>query len=264
MKGWPRAWSYSISVHIVLAVVVGILYVYHHTEYLPKAEGIRVHIGGVAGTGHGGAIKSNASSQEQDGADDQKEARRKKLLQSAMSAIEEQRLSPPKEDFVEKVTQKDAPIGKEASDGSKRQASAPSSGEGKANSGMGRDTGGNGQGSGNGSNPLAEAGFDSNGDGTYTAKSAEGLNYTIINQVEASYPQAAKDANYTRTVVVEARFLVDTQGNVERVSILNSPPNLGFKEAAINALYQWKFEPITYKGYPIKVYFRKSIRFEPN
>lgn len=130
----------------------------------------------------------------------------------------------------------------------------------QVNSGIGGSTSGSGTlGTG-----LSGGNFSSNGDGTYTALSSTGIDYTILNSVEAEYPEEARAVGYTRNIRVEAVILVGLDGNVESVSILNNVPNLGFREAARQALLQWKFSPIYYQGTNIKMKFYKNIYFEPS
>lgn len=110
---------------------------------------------------------------------------------------------------------------------------------------------------------LAGENFVSNGDGTYTALSPSGIDYHILHSVEANYPEEARAVGYVRTICVEAAILVGLDGNVESVTILNDVPNLGFRDAARQALMQWRFSPIYYQGINIKMKFYKNIYFEP-
>lgn len=107
------------------------------------------------------------------------------------------------------------------------------------------------------------AGFVDNGDGTYTANANAMLSYRIIRDAKVVYPEEARSIGYAKTVVVHARILVGVNGKVEVVQIVSRTPNLGFKEAAESALWNMKFAPITYKGYKIKMYFQKTIYFQP-
>lgn len=132
----------------------------------------------------------------------------------------------------------------------------------------GRVSGNNAQGGGNGGTgkagtALIGGNFMSNGDGTYTALSPAGINYTIVQSVEANYPEEARAVGYTRPVCVEAEILVGLDGSVEAVTVLNHVPNLGFREAARAALLQWKFSPIYHQGVNIKMKFYKNIYFDP-
>ncbi|ROP58993.1 outer membrane transport energization protein TonB [Enterobacter sp. BIGb0383] len=121
-------------------------------------------------------------------------------------------------------------------------------------SGVGRNTGdlsGNGQ-------------FTANGDGTYTAQGAAGISYKIVTDATTKYPQEARSIGFNKIVKVKVRFLVGLDGAVEAVEILNPDiPNLGFREAAMTAIKAMRFQPIWYQGNNIKVYFRKTIVFQP-
>ncbi|SFL64674.1 energy transducer TonB [Pelosinus propionicus] len=118
-----------------------------------------------------------------------------------------------------------------------------------------------GQGAGNGI--FSNGNFLSNGDGSYTALNAEGISYTILRDADARYPEEARSIGYNRVVSVQAKILVGLDGSVESVEILNSVPNLGFKESATQALRKMQFAPIYYQSHNVKMYFTKRIYFQP-
>lgn len=114
-----------------------------------------------------------------------------------------------------------------------------------------------------GNGMFSNGNFLSNGDGSYTALNAEGISYTIIKDADAKYPEEARSIGYSRVVSVQAKILVGLDGLVENVEIVNSVPNLGFKESAIQALRKMQFAPIYYKNHNIKMVFVKKIYFQP-
>lgn len=106
--------------------------------------------------------------------------------------------------------------------------------------------------------------FTANDDGTYTAQGAAGISYKIVTDATTKYPQEARSIGFNKIVKVKVRFLVGLDGTVETVEILNPDiPNLGFREAAMAAINAMRFQPIWYQGNNIKVYFRKTIVFQP-
>lgn len=107
------------------------------------------------------------------------------------------------------------------------------------------------------------AGFSANGDGSYTATSGTGLSYRILQDAEAHYPEEARALGYASTVPVTGRVLVGTDGNIESVHILTDAPNLGFRQAAEEAFWGMRFAPIVYQGHPIKLWFEKTLIFQP-
>ena len=149
-------------------------------------------------------------------------------------------------------------IGGDASGGS-GTGNGDGAGEG---SGSGNGAG-EGDGSGNGTGGGLGAGFIDNGAGSYTAPDASGIDYQILQDARAVYPDEARSIGYAKTVSVTAHILVGLDGSVESVSILSNPPNLGFREAAESALWQMRFSPMTYEGHPVKVPFEKTIYFQP-
>lgn len=104
--------------------------------------------------------------------------------------------------------------------------------------------------------------FTANSDGSYTAHSTKGLDFEIIYQVDPNYPRQAEVMRYGKTVVVEARFLVDVNGRVEKIELTKSFKKFGFDKEVVTALKKWKFKPIVYKGKKMKVYFNKEFVFK--
>lgn len=101
-----------------------------------------------------------------------------------------------------------------------------------------------------------------NKDGTYTALSNNGIKYKILKEIEAIYPKQAENINYRKKVIVKAKFMVNENGEVENIFIVQSHKKLGFDDAVISALKKWKFSPIYYNNKIIKVYFQKEFVFE--
>lgn len=104
--------------------------------------------------------------------------------------------------------------------------------------------------------------FTANADGSYTAHSAKGLDFKISYQVDPDYPRLAEVIRYSKTVVVEARFLVDLEGDISKIKITKSHEKFGFDKEVRKALRKWKFKPITHNGKKLKVYFNKKFVFK--
>ena len=79
----------------------------------------------------------------------------------------------------------------------------------------------------------------------------------LIKQVNPVYPQVARQARVEGMVILEAK--TDEQGNVVDARILRSIPVLD--QAAIDAVKQWKYEPLIIGGKPRKVLFTVTVRF---
>ena len=114
-----------------------------------------------------------------------------------------------------------------------------------------------------GENTIKETNFIENSDGTYTAVSSKGIDFKILKEISPNYPRQAEMARYNKTVIVEAKFLVGTDGSVEDVKIIKSHEKFSFDKEVIQALKKWKFKPIVYKDRNIKVYFNKEFIFTP-
>ncbi|WP_300362504.1 energy transducer TonB [Fusobacterium sp.] len=113
------------------------------------------------------------------------------------------------------------------------------------------------------SNPFENENFMINSDGTYTALTTQGIPFEILRQFDPKYPKQAENIRYRKVVTVKVRFLVDLNGQVQDIKILQSHAKLGFDKEVLDSLKRWKFKPIFYKGKNIKVYFIKEFIFEP-
>lgn len=82
----------------------------------------------------------------------------------------------------------------------------------------------------------------------------------VIKFVKPDYPLLAKRAG--RQGVVRLRFLVTKNGNVTSVKVLSAPQGLGFAEAAVAAVKQWKFETPTVGGRAVSAWIVQAIRFQ--
>ena len=122
--------------------------------------------------------------------------------------------------------------------------------------------GGSTKGTGNGDEGFG-SNFISDGDGSYIALSAKGINYEIINEVEPDYPSQAESIGYSKQVKVTVKFLVGLKGNVEKAEITQSHKDLGFDAEVMKAIKKWRFKPIYHNGKNIKVYFVKTFVFDP-
>lgn len=79
----------------------------------------------------------------------------------------------------------------------------------------------------------------------------------LLKKVDAIYPEIARVAGVEGVVILEAE--TDTQGNVVRVQVLRSIPLLD--QAAVDAVRQWKYEPMIIDGHPKGVVFTVTLAF---
>jgi len=79
----------------------------------------------------------------------------------------------------------------------------------------------------------------------------------LIKEVFPKYPEVARQARVEGIVILEAK--ADEQGNVIDAKVLRSIPLLD--QAAIDAVKQWKYEPLTINGKARKAIFTVTVRF---
>lgn len=75
-----------------------------------------------------------------------------------------------------------------------------------------------------------------------------------------TYPKKARKMGITGYVLMN--ILVNKNGKVEKVTVLESEPAGIFDEVAIASIEQWSFKPAQYKGQNVKVWAKQKIRFD--
>lgn len=83
---------------------------------------------------------------------------------------------------------------------------------------------------------------------------------TPIAHVPPIYPFQAKRRGIEGWVKV--KFLVNSQGRVEQVSILAADPETIFDQSVLNVLPKWRFAPGTIEGISVNTWVVTTIRFE--
>lgn len=98
---------------------------------------------------------------------------------------------------------------------------------------------------------LEQAGGESEGNADTPPK--------VLTRSEMEYPSnAAKEGLHGYVVV---NLLIDTDGNVEMVKVLESQPSGVFDAAATRGVKDWKFTPGKNKGKPVKLWAKQKIKF---
>jgi protein TonB len=82
----------------------------------------------------------------------------------------------------------------------------------------------------------------------------------LVKRVQPIYPEMARQAGVGGKVVVQ--FYVDKKGDVKKAQVIKADPRgLGFEEAAVEAVMQWKFTPALQREYPVGVWVAQTITF---
>jgi TonB family protein len=82
----------------------------------------------------------------------------------------------------------------------------------------------------------------------------------LIKQVDPHYPEVARQGRVEGVVILEC--ITDVDGNVADVKVLRSIPLLD--QAAVDAVKQWKYEPMMIDGKAHPVIFTVTVRFKLN
>jgi TonB family protein len=81
------------------------------------------------------------------------------------------------------------------------------------------------------------------------------------SKVAPAYPEPTRLKRIEGRVILQA--VVRSNGTVDEIEILScNRPELGFEEASIDAVSQWRYEPATYLGQAVDVYFTVRVDFE--
>lgn len=75
-----------------------------------------------------------------------------------------------------------------------------------------------------------------------------------------TYPKKARSMGLTGHVTMN--LLINKEGRVEQVKVLESEPADVFEEVAIAGVKTWHFKPAQYKGEAVKVWAKQKIRFD--
>lgn len=77
---------------------------------------------------------------------------------------------------------------------------------------------------------------------------------------QVDYPRRARERGITGYVTMN--LLINADGEVERVNVLESEPAGVFDDAAVASVSAWRFDPATYKGIPVKLWAKQTLRFD--
>ena len=81
-----------------------------------------------------------------------------------------------------------------------------------------------------------------------------------VKRVNPVYPEEAKKAGVSGVVILDAT--IGTDGSVVKAVILRSIPMLD--QAALDAVYQWEYEPTLLNGEPVEVVMTVTVNFALN
>lgn len=84
----------------------------------------------------------------------------------------------------------------------------------------------------------------------------------VLSNPKPRYPDIAKRSGLEGTVIIE--FVIDTTGNVlpNSAKVKAARPEGIFEEAALEAIYQWKFSPGMQRDRKVRVRWQQPIKFQ--
>lgn len=97
------------------------------------------------------------------------------------------------------------------------------------------------------------------GDGIFPATSLD-RPPAVVSRRRPFYPLPARRAAIEGRV--EIKFLINTEGRVENVRIIEADPPGVFEESVRQTAYRWRFKPGTVRGKPVRTMVATTVRFE--
>ncbi len=75
-----------------------------------------------------------------------------------------------------------------------------------------------------------------------------------------AYPKKARKMGVSGYVLMN--LLINKEGGVEKVKVLESQPAEVFDDVAVTGVKTWRFKPAQYKGEAVKVWAKQKVRFD--
>lgn len=127
--------------------------------------------------------------------------------------------------------------------------------------GMGVATGGGGSGGGVGTGTGSGSGSGTAARFVYNPGETD-TDPQLVTSGDPVYPRRARDDGLEPRV--ELRILVDERGRVEQVEVQGAPAGYGFEAALRTAVTQWRFQPATKGGVPVRTWVSQGYQFRLN
>lgn len=128
--------------------------------------------------------------------------------------------------------------------------------------GMAVGTGGGGHGGGTGTGVGSGSGSGTTASRfTYNPGETD-TDPQLVSSSDPTYPRRAREDGLEPRV--ELRILVDERGRVEQVEVQGAPAGYGFEAVVRTAVSQWRFQPATKGGVPVRTWVSQGYQFRLN
>lgn len=222
-----KALAAAVAVHIVFAAIVGI-FGYRFVTRPPQILEVTLAGGG------GGAPEEVVEEQQEE------------TVVRSIEDIIDKRLKP---ETKKVVTRK--PVKKSAQASNNPAPANPNANASGEGSGSGEGTG-TGEGSGSG---------EGTGSGEGSGRGEHVTPPRVVYSVQPKYPSAARSQGVEGVTAV--KMLVNASGKVEEAFVVQSSGNAALDEAAVAAVYKWRFSPAKDEfGQKAPCYVTQGIRFD--
>ena len=101
--------------------------------------------------------------------------------------------------------------------------------------------------------------IEDQGDVVMTAKTVD-IPPRPVDRKAPQYPRRARKKGVEGYVILS--MLIDENGKVKDVLVVESQPTETFDDAALDVVWSWRFQPGEYKGKSVSVRVTQTLRFE--
>lgn len=244
-EGWGKPITGSLLAHAIVFALFGVAIHFAPTPEHVSLDPVVVEIYDPGGGGGGSDIAAQDTSTFSDDSDAYND------WESTEESIDENVEAPIHDAYASTPEQSPAkPVRKHRV---RRSRSGSGTGQGTGHgSGIGSGTGsGIGAGRGSGTGSGTGSGVGSN--------TAPPTSPSILSAPDPKYPESARRANIEGTVGVE--LVIGAQGSVTSAWVAESSGNAALDQAAVDAVYRWRFAPGTLNGSPVETRSRVRVNF---
>lgn len=252
-EGWGKPITGSLLAHAIVFALFGVAIHFAPTPEHVSLDPVVVEIYDPGGGGGGGGGGSDIAAQDASTFPDDSDAYSD--WESTEESIDENVEAPIHDAYASTSGQSPAkPVRKHRV---RRSRSGSGTGQGTGHgSGIGSGTGsgigsGNGSGIGSGTGSGTGSGVGSN--------TAPPTSPSILSAPDPKYPESARRANVEGAVGVG--LVIGAQGSVTSAWVAESSGNAALDQAAVDAVYKWRFAPGTVNGSPVETQSRVRVNF---
>ena len=246
---WMTAFGISLFAHAIAIVFIAVAaFLFPHTS-VDKSP-IEVDLVSIAGGGGGGGSSDAGPEIDTPG------AQTSEILPEPVEDMADEEVVNDVHEIADEFSE-DVDKSKEKSQISNANSNNSSRGHGSGTGTGGGHGSGHGTGTGSGTGPGTGSG--SGGGNGYGVGTGDTIGPQLLSNPEPVYPESARVANIEGTAVVG--LIISVDGGVSSAWIESSSGSGALDDAAVNAVYNWRFVPAKQNGVAVEARSRVPVSF---